>query len=123
MTLHTGTILDKIVTYKRIDLANQKEQRPLERVRAAARVAAPAKNFAAALRAPGISLIAEIKRASPSCGELRGDLQPADLAQTYADYADLLRKFGRDAEAGEYEARSAAIMEARARGEGGGGAE
>jgi len=85
MTLPTGTILDKIVTYKRIDLANQKEQQPLERVRADAGVAAPAKNFAAALRAPGISLIAEIKRASPSSGELRGDLQPADLAQTYVD--------------------------------------
>jgi len=85
MTRPTGTILDEIVTYKRIDLACQKEQQPLERVSADARVAAPAKGFAAALRAPGISLIAEIKRASPSSGELRGDLQPADVAQTYVD--------------------------------------
>jgi len=85
MTLHTGTILDKIVKYKRIDLANQKEQQPLEEVRADAKVAAPAKDFTAALRAQGISLIAEIKRASPSSGELRGDLQPADLAQTYVN--------------------------------------
>ena len=85
MTRLTGTILDEIVAYKRIDLANQKEQQPLERVRADAGVAAPAMDFTAAMRAPGISLIAEIKRASPSSGELRGDLQPADLAQTYID--------------------------------------
>ena len=77
MTLPTGTILDRIVTYKRIDLANHKEQQPLDRVSADARAAAPAKDFASAMRAPGISLIAEIKRASPSNGELRGDLQPA----------------------------------------------
>jgi len=85
MTCLTGTILDEIVTHKRIDLANQKEQQPLVHVSADARVAAPAMDFTAALRAPGISLIAEIKRASPSSGELRGDLQPADLAQTYID--------------------------------------
>jgi len=85
MTRLTGTILDEIITYKRIDLANQIEQQPLERMRAEAGVAAPAMDFTAAMRAPGISLIAEIKRASPSSGELRGDLQPADLAQTYID--------------------------------------
>ena len=85
MTLHTGTILDRIVAYKRIDLANRKGQQRLEHVSADARAAAQAKDFTAALRAPGISLIAEIKRASPSSGELRGDLQPADLAQTYID--------------------------------------
>jgi indole-3-glycerol phosphate synthase len=85
MTRLTGTILDEIVTYKRIDLANQKEKQPPERMRADAGVAAPAMDFTAAMRAPGISLIAEIKRASPSSGELRGDLQPAGLAQTYID--------------------------------------
>lgn len=85
MTLHTGTILDKIVAYKRIDLARQMEQQPLEQVRTAATVAAPAREFTAAMRAPGISLIAEIKRASPSSGELCMDLQPAGLAQTYID--------------------------------------
>ncbi|MCJ7550139.1 MAG: indole-3-glycerol phosphate synthase TrpC [Anaerolineae bacterium] len=85
MTLPTGTILDEIVTYKRIDLADQKKQQPLERVSALARSVAPARDFTAALRAPGISLIAEIKRASPSSGELARDLQPADLARTYVD--------------------------------------
>ena len=85
MTRLTGTILDEIVTYKRSDLVCQKEQHPLERMCADAGVTAPARDFTAAMRAPGISLIAEIKRASPSSGELRGDLQPADLAQTYVD--------------------------------------
>jgi indole-3-glycerol phosphate synthase len=34
---------------------------------------------------PGLSIIAEIKRRSPSGGELRPDLSPADLARGYAD--------------------------------------
>jgi indole-3-glycerol phosphate synthase len=37
-----------------------------------------------ALRRPGISIIAEIKRASPSRGPLRMELEPAELAVTYA---------------------------------------
>jgi indole-3-glycerol phosphate synthase len=44
----------------------------------------PARGFAAALRGPGLSIIAEIKRRSPSGGELRPDLSPTDLARTYA---------------------------------------
>jgi indole-3-glycerol phosphate synthase len=39
--------------------------------------------FAEPLRAPGMSIIAEIKRASPSAGMIRMDLVPADLAQSY----------------------------------------
>lgn len=40
--------------------------------------------FVNALRQPGIAFIAEIKRKSPSGGQLRPDLEPADLAQLYA---------------------------------------
>lgn len=40
--------------------------------------------FADALRAPGLSLIAEVKRRSPSAGALRPDADPAVLATDFA---------------------------------------
>ena len=41
--------------------------------------------FRDALAAPGLGAIAEIKRRSPSAGELRGDADPTQLAAQFAD--------------------------------------
>ena len=79
----TGTILDEILRWKRLEVAQHKADRPLHDVQAAMARAPPPRDLAAALRAPGVSLIAEIKRASPSKGPLRPDLDPGALAQTY----------------------------------------
>lgn len=61
----------------------------LDRIIAAHRAAADARpvprGFAAALRGPKLSVIAEIKRRSPSKGDLAPDLDPAVLAKTYED--------------------------------------
>lgn len=45
---------------------------------------APARGFKAALSGPDVSVIAEIKRASPSKGPLNENLDAADLARSYA---------------------------------------
>jgi indole-3-glycerol phosphate synthase len=50
----------------------------------AAAMAAPAGDGLAALAAPGVRLIAEVKRRSPSAGELNAIPDPAELAAAYA---------------------------------------
>jgi len=78
-----ATILDQILDWKQIEVAQQKRERPPDAVQDEARTAPPPRNLAAALRAPGVSLIAEIKRASPSRGLLHPNLDPAGQAATY----------------------------------------
>src|SRR6185503_9968299 len=57
---------------------------PLDEVKAAARDARPARDALAALRAPGVGVIAEVKRRSPSKGDLAAIPDPAELAVQYA---------------------------------------
>ena len=78
-----GTILDEIMAYHRQQLPKRKREIPLENLRAFAGVAPPSLNFYDALRAPGVSLIAECKKASPSKGLMVPDYDPAALATTY----------------------------------------
>ena len=80
-------VLDEIVAHKRAEVAELKARRPMATVVAACRGLAPARDFEAALRpAPGarVRLIAEVKRASPSQGLFRGDLDPIAQASIYA---------------------------------------
>ncbi len=51
---------------------------------AAARSQPPARDFLAALRRPGLQVIAEIKRRSPSAGVIAAELDPAARAHAYA---------------------------------------
>jgi indole-3-glycerol phosphate synthase len=81
--MRAKTVLDEIVAWKRVEVEQLKRERPLDEVRAHAAQAPPPRDFVAALRAPGLALIAEIKRASPSKGPLRPDLDPLDLARSY----------------------------------------
>jgi indole-3-glycerol phosphate synthase len=84
MSLSTVTFLDTIIAHKRAEVALQKQTQPLDAWRAEAEAAPPPRNFLAALRAPGVSLIAEVKKASPSKGLLCPDFDPVRLARAYA---------------------------------------
>ncbi|HEV7661951.1 MAG TPA: indole-3-glycerol-phosphate synthase TrpC, partial [Chloroflexota bacterium] len=79
-------ILDEILAHKRLEVAERRATRPLADLEAliAARASPQRGRFSSALRQPGVSFIAEIKRKSPSGGELRPGASAADLAQMYA---------------------------------------
>ena len=79
------SILDKIVATKREELDASKSRVPLSALNDSIAARPPALDFAGALRGEGISLIAEVKKASPSKGLLREDFRPVDLASTYVD--------------------------------------
>jgi indole-3-glycerol phosphate synthase len=78
-----GTILDEIMSHHRERLPKVKREVPISDLRALASVTPPAVSFKAALVLPGISLIAECKKASPSKGLLMAAYDPVQLAQTY----------------------------------------
>ena len=75
------TILDKILTVKRAEVAAAKRAAP--EVEARARAAPATRDFVGALRAKTPAVIAEIKRASPSKGLLRANFDPAAIAKSY----------------------------------------
>lgn len=81
------TILDEILEHKRDEVAEAKRRAPASRVAERARVCGEAlRGFRSALAAgPGPRVIAEIKRRSPSKGEIRADFDPEECARSYAD--------------------------------------
>lgn len=78
-----GEILDEIMTHHRETLPKTMAEAPFEDLRAMATVAPPPRDFEAAVRAPGVSLIAECKKASPSRGLIAPNYDPVRLARAY----------------------------------------
>jgi indole-3-glycerol phosphate synthase len=80
-------ILAKIAAYKLEEVVDRKRRRTLAALESAARNASSPRGFKQALvngHAPGkLSLIAEIKKASPSKGLIRADFDPPALARNY----------------------------------------
>ena len=89
-----GNILEKIAARTRERVEAEKREVPLAQMAARARAvaatelaASPAGEFAfpfeAALRAPGMSFICEVKKASPSKGLISADFDPVAIARDY----------------------------------------
>lgn len=78
-----GSVLERIVADTRARVAERARAVPIEILIAQARLRPPARDFAAVLRAPGVGVIAEIKRGSPSKGLFAPELDPAALARTF----------------------------------------
>jgi indole-3-glycerol phosphate synthase len=83
--MSSATVLDSIIEGVRADVAAREAVVPLSEIKQMAKDAPPPLDVMAALREPGIGVIAEVKRASPSRGELASISDPAKLARAYED--------------------------------------
>jgi indole-3-glycerol phosphate synthase len=80
-----ASILQRIVAQKRRDIQQAKDAVSQSQLDGMLADALPVRDFHAALiRDPGVSLIAEVKRASPSKGVLRRNFDPLEIAEAYA---------------------------------------
>jgi indole-3-glycerol phosphate synthase len=79
-------VLEKIVATKRQEIETARRAVPPEQLRERLAAAPPVRDFAAALRTgPGMRVIAEVKKASPSAGLIRADFDPVAIARAYAE--------------------------------------
>jgi len=83
-TISTGTILDRIVAKKAGRIQARMEHRTIEELAQQAYASLPVtRNFAKAIKGQGITMIAEVKKASPSKGIIAPDFHPASQAIAY----------------------------------------
>lgn len=81
-----ATVLDDIIAGVREDLAKRQHEVPLDELKQRVSQVAPARDALAALRGATnstVEIISEVKRASPSKGELSAIPAPAELASQY----------------------------------------
>ena len=83
----SGTILDEILEHKAGEVALKKSALPLQAIRSRIHDLAPTRGFCAQLqqvvKAGGDSIIAEVKKASPSKGVIRAEFDPSAIASSY----------------------------------------
>jgi indole-3-glycerol phosphate synthase len=81
-----ASILDKIVEQKWIEIAAARATTSAEQLERLAVERPPGRDFGGALRQPGMRIITEVKKASPSAGLIRADFDPVAVARTYAQH-------------------------------------
>lgn len=81
--MDTPDVLKKIASYKADEVKALKARTSIEALRKQAKSLPSPRGFHAALRKSGPSLIAEVKKASPSKGVIREDFAPVSIAKAY----------------------------------------
>lgn len=79
----TDSILDAIIDRTVADVALRKEATSRQMLEGWAAERPPALSLRAALQRPGMSVIAEFKRASPSKGRFPVEIEPVEVARSY----------------------------------------
>ncbi|MGI5129421.1 indole-3-glycerol phosphate synthase TrpC [Pseudonocardia sp. CA-107938] len=85
MNQRGGSVLDSIVEGVRADLAVRESEIDFTEIKRRAQAAPPPIDALAKFHEPGIGVIAEVKRRSPSKGDLAPIADPAELAAAYAE--------------------------------------
>jgi indole-3-glycerol phosphate synthase len=80
-----ATYLDRLLDGARRRVADAAAREPLDALRERASDLAPPPSFRDGLAVPGVQVIAEVKRASPSKGPIAPDLVAPDQARAYVD--------------------------------------
>ncbi len=79
-----NTILDRIIVSKRQEIERLRARTSVAELERQAAAAPPPRDFRGALeRGPGVEVIAEVKKASPSAGVMKTDFDPAAVARLY----------------------------------------
>lgn len=79
-----ATILDRIIAAKRQEIEQTRARASLPDLERRAAAAGSPRDFRAALeRGPGVQVIAEVKKASPSAGVMKADFDPSAVARNY----------------------------------------
>ncbi|MGQ9654419.1 MAG: indole-3-glycerol phosphate synthase TrpC [Thermodesulfobacteriota bacterium] len=78
-------ILERILEAKREWVSRSKRLVPISALEEAAKEMGPTRDFEGAIMRPGLALITEIKRRSPSKGWIRKDADPLEIARVYEE--------------------------------------
>jgi indole-3-glycerol phosphate synthase len=78
----SSDLLARLVEEARLDMERRRALTTQDELERAIRIYEP-QDFVAALRGPGLAVIAEMKQRTPTMGVLADDYKPADLARAY----------------------------------------